>query len=139
MDRANRLRRDATYIETKALSNGAGAVNSSGFDLGALNARGERPENVEGYISAPALTTTQLPDTETMTYKVQHAASSDYSDAVTLADAVLVQTGAGGAGAAAATARYRIPSDCSRYVRIVATKTGTGDCSGLSLTHELKF
>jgi len=131
--------KDAKFIETKALSNGAGSVNSDGFDLGQMTARGARLPEVEGKITAPALTTTQLPDSETMTYKVEHADQSNYGDAVTLYDAVLVQTGASGEGAAAASARYRIPSDCKRYVRIVATKTGTGDCSTVSLTHELVF
>jgi len=51
---------------------------------------------------------------------------------------VLVQTGAGGAGAAAATARFAIPSDCERYVRVTATNSGTGDASGASMTVNLK-
>lgn len=130
---------DAALTETKALSNGAGAVNSAGLDLGALSYLGARLAAMQGSIALPALTTTELPNGETMTAKVQHADASDFSDATTLYDAVAVQTGAGGAGAAAKTAKYVIPPQCKRYVRVVATKTGTGNCTAKSLTHKLVF
>jgi hypothetical protein len=130
---------DAALSETKALSNGAGAVNSAGFDLGALTYLGSRLAAMQGKITLPVLTTVQLPNGETMTAKVQHADASDFSDATTLYDAVAVQTGAGGAGAAAKTAKYVIPPQAKRYVRVVATKTGTGDCTAKSLTHALVF
>lgn len=139
MDRTQRRVKDATFIETKALSNGAGSVSSTGFNLGALTGRGHRPENLEMEIQAPALTTTQLPDSETMTYKVETDDNSGFTSAKTLYDKVIVQTGAGGTGAAAATARYKIPSDCEQYIRVTATKTGTGDCTGVSLTHQILF
>jgi len=139
MDRTLNQIRDAGLINTKALPNGAAAVNGDGFDLGALSDRGARLENVELLITAPALDTADLPDTKTMTYKVQHDTASDFGTAATLADAVLVQTGAGGAGDDAATARFRFPADCNRYVRVVATNSGTGDASDKSMTTELLF
>jgi hypothetical protein len=129
---------DAALIETKALKNGAGAVNSTGADLGELSYLGARLAEFEGRVSAPALTTAQLPDAETQTYKVEH--SDDNLTFTTLYDALLVQTGADGAGAGATAKRYKIPTDCKRYVRITATgSTSAGNCSTVSLTHELLF
>jgi hypothetical protein len=130
---------DATLVKTKALPNGAAAVSSDGLDLGAMSAIGSRLADAELKISGPLLTTTELPDTKTMVYKVEHDSASDFSTVATLADRVLVQTGAGGTGAAAAAARFRFPTDTKRYVRVTATNDGAGDASGKSLTAELLF
>jgi len=123
--------------KTKALPNGAASSSTDAIDLGPLTDRGARPP-MELEILAPALTAAQLPDDKTMTYKVESDSASNFASPKTLADAVLVQTGAGGAGAAAATARFAIPSDCERYVRVTATNSGTGDASGASMTVNLK-
>lgn len=129
---------DAALKETKALSNGAGTVNSSGFDLGAVSYLAARLAAMEGRVTAPALTTAELPDGTTVTYSAQH--SSDGLTWATLAASILVQTGAGGAGAAAAVANYAIPSNCYRYVRVSAVVgAGGGNCSGKSVTHQLVF
>lgn len=138
MDRANHYIVDASLQETKALSNGAGNVACDGLDLGAVSLRGARLADCELEISAPALSTAQLPDTETMTYSIETSDDDSTWDKI-LADQVLVQTGADGAGAAAAKARCKIPSDCERYLRVKATKTGTGDCSTVSMTVSLLF
>jgi hypothetical protein len=58
----------------------------------------------EVLVSAPALSTTIAPDTRTMTYRIQHDTDSAFGTAATLVDNLIVQTGAGGVGAAAATA-----------------------------------
>ncbi|HUX17117.1 MAG TPA: hypothetical protein VMW52_11640 [Phycisphaerae bacterium] len=139
MDRATHNLKDASLVKTKALSNGAGNVACDGLDLGALSARGGRFEACELKIDAPALTTTQLPDAETMTYSIESDDDSEFGSAKIVADGVIVQTGAAGAGAALAAARFKIPSDGERYWRVRATKTGTGDCSGLSMTVSLLF
>lgn len=139
MDRTAHQVQDAGLIKTKALPNGAAAVNSDGLDTGLRGSRGAFLTECELLIEAPALATAALPDTKTMTYKVQHDSDSAFGTAVTLADAVLVQTGAGGAGAAAASARVRLPSTVSRYVRVVATNSGAGDASGSSMTVSLNF
>jgi len=130
---------DATLIKTKALPNGAAAVNSTGFDLGAVSDNGARLEDVELKLTAPALAVADLADTETMTYKVQHDSAVAFGTATTLYDAICVQVGAGGAGAVAETVRMKIPSNCKRYIRIVATNSGAGDASDKSLTEELLF
>jgi len=131
--------RDATLIKTKALPNGAAAVNSDGLDVGLRGARGALLEDCELEIVAPILTTTELPDTKTMTYKVVCDADVAFGSPKTLGDGVLVQLGAGGTGAAAATARFRLPTDCEQYVRVTATNSGTGNASGKSMTVALKF
>jgi len=133
------LRKDAGLINTKALPAGASSVYCAGFDTGARSANGEHMANAELLISAPALAVGELADTETMTYKVQHDTDSAYGTPVTLADAVLVQTGAGGAGAAAATKRFRLPSNVSRYVRVAATNSAALSCAAASMTTELTF
>jgi len=52
---------------------------------------------------------------------------------------VIVQLGAGGAGAAAATFTARLPVDVKRYVRVKAVGSVAGDASAASLTFEVLF
>lgn len=125
--------KDASLIQTKALSNGAGSASIDGFDLG-ISADADFVSDMELEIEAPALTTSALPNAQTMTYSVEHDDASDFSSAVELADQVIVQTGADSAGADAVTKRFRLPTDVKRYVRVKATKGGTGDASGASMT-----
>jgi len=121
--------------ESKALPNGTGTVYSDPIDLGNVN--GRPPAGIELKISAPALTTADLPDGETMLYQIQHAADAAFTSPASLYGVVLTQTGAGGAGAAAATKRIQPPSDCGRYVRVAATNSGAGDASDKSVTLDL--
>jgi hypothetical protein len=130
--------KDANLNVTKALPNGAATIYSDGIDLG-HGSRGDFLAEVELKVSAPALTTTQLPDTKTMTYTVQHDDAVGFGTVADLYSAVIVQTGAGGAGAAAATFTLRLPVDVKRYVRIKAVNSGAGDASGASLTCEVLF
>lgn len=76
----------------------------------------------EGDISvdAPALTTTELPDTKTVTYTIEHDTDSAFGTTSTLFT-IGTQTGAGGAGAAAANYRARLKEGVKRYVRATAT------------------
>lgn len=130
--------KDASLIVTKALGDGATSVTSDGIQVkGATGPDFLAP--CELYLEAPALTTTMLPDGETMTYIVQHDDDSAFGSVETLLDNVIVQTGAGSAGDAAATKRVKLPTDTKKYIRIKATKTGTGDCTSLSLTASLLF
>jgi hypothetical protein len=52
---------------------------------------------------------------------------------------VLTQTGAGGVGAAAATKRVALPSDCERYIRVAATADTNLDASAKSMTVNVMF
>lgn len=121
--------RDADLTKTIALSNGAGSVTSNAIDLGPHRKSGT-PELL---ILAPALTTTQLPNTETMTYIVEFAAATGFST-ITRSITVGVQTGAGGAGAVADEYRCGVASDADQYCRLKVTKTGTGNASTVSGT-----
>ncbi len=129
---------DAAVNKTKALPNGAAAINSDGIDLG-HTAKGHFLASCELLVSAPVLTTGELPDAQTMTYVVEHDTASDFASAATLLDNVIVQTGAGGAGAAAKTAQLRLPATVNQFVRVKATNSGAGDASGKSLTMQLVF
>lgn len=122
-----------------ALPNGAAAVNSNIFDLGLNAARGQTTDGFEIVVTAPAMGATPMPNAKTMTYKVTHGDASDLSDVADLIPAVLIQTGAGGVGCSAATARVRLPSGCKRYVRVTATGSGVGDATGSSFSVEFVF
>lgn len=114
---------------------------TSSIDLG-LGAHGETAFGLAEFeIDAPALTTTELPNGDVVTYDVVISASSNLSSPVTVSAGVLTQTGAGGAGAAAATQRFRLPLSLNallasaRYLGIRAnTGAGTGNCAASSVS-----
>jgi len=134
--------RDASMAKENALPAAASTtVNGTAMDLGPLTGISSRSENVEALLSAPALTTTILPDTRTMTYSLEACADSAFgSGVVTLAGSCIVQTGAGAAGAAAATFRAKIPGNCPRYLRAKAVSgASTTDASAVKMKLELLF
>src|SRR5439155_12197027 len=90
--------RDAQHKVTRALPNGAANVTSTSIDLG-NSPNGDYVAESELLISAPILTTAELPDAATMTYDVVMSVNSDLSAPTILAPGVLKQTGAAGAGA----------------------------------------
>ena len=142
VDRANHNLKDASFVKAKALGTSDGTVVTEGMDLGALSARGARLEHgdCELQIEAPALDATQLPNADTNTYSIETDDDVAFGSAKIIADKVIVQTGAGGVGAAAVTERFRLPSNCERYVRVKSILSGTtGDCSGASMTVSLVF
>lgn len=128
--------KDAKLKVTKALPNGAASITTDGIDLG-HGTRGRFLANGELLISAPALTTAELPDGQTITYSVEHDTASGFGTVATLYAEVLKQTGAGGAGAAAAEVRVRPPSNVKRHVRVKATKAGAANASTKSVTVEV--
>lgn len=131
---------DSSVKKTKALPNGADTIYSDAINLGHQSSnppRGEVHGDFEVKISAPVLTTAELPDTKTMKYTVEH--SDDGTNFVDLLPDVLIQTGAGGAGAAAASDYVRLPSMSKQHIRLQATNDGTGDASGKSATFQLVF
>jgi hypothetical protein len=124
---------DALLSKSWALSNGAGATSSAGFRID-NSSRGDFTADHEFQLNAPALTTTLLPDSQTMTFSVEHDDDPAFGTAAVLYPNVLQQVGAGGAGAAAASAKFRLPANVKRHVRVKATKTGTGNASTVSAT-----
>ena len=129
---------DAQLTKTKALPNGAATIYTDGIDLG-VSANGRHLAQCELEISAPALATADLGDAATMKYSVEMDTDSAFGSATALFTDVLTQTGAGGAGAAAATKRVRLPSDVERYVRVKAVNSAAGDASDKSVTAKLLF
>lgn len=123
---------------TRALPNGAANVTSTSIDLG-HGANGGNLADHEFLIEAPAVNTTQLPNAQTLIYDVVTSDNADLSSPTTAVTAALTQTGAGGVGAAAASQRVRLPTDCKRYVGLKCTKSGAGDASGSEATFSLKF
>ena len=129
--------KDAQVKNTRALPAAAGAtVDGAAIDLG-HGSLGDFVANAEFKLSAPAVNTTMLPDTRTFTYSIIHSDNADLSAPVVLYGSVLVQTGAGAAGAAAATHICRLPVDVKRHigVRVVAS-AATGDASSVAATFE---
>lgn len=129
--------RDAQLKVTRALPNGAATVNSSGIDLG-HSTRGDVPGNFEVVVMAPAVTTGMLGDAATIKYSIEHDTDPAFGSATLLMGDVLVQTGASGAGAAAAEARVRLPSNAKRYIRTKVVKSAAGDASSVSATMEIR-
>jgi hypothetical protein len=122
---------DGLMQVARALPASATAVHSTVLDLGNTS-RGDFLARCEFLVTAPALTTTQLPNSGTMTYVIEQSADG-VNTFTTVNGPAIVQTGAGGTGAAAATARYRLPEAVQRYIRLTATgATSVGDCSAAS-------
>lgn len=129
---------DAALKVTRALPNGAANVTSGFLPLG-NSANGDFLANGELLIELPAQVTGVLGDATTIICDVLTSDSADGSNPVTVAKAVLTQTGAGGAGAAAVSARFRPTSDTKSYIGVKATKSATGDASGTNMTVSLRF
>jgi hypothetical protein len=73
-----------------------------------------------------------------MYYDVYHDTDSAFGTEAFLIR-IGYQLGAGGAGAAAATLRARLPSSCNRYIRVKATGSDAGDCSSSNFSARLLF
>jgi hypothetical protein len=133
---ANELARnikDAAHIVTRALPTADGTVTSSDIDLGAVSYQGE---NFELSIEVPALSAVLLPNADTLTITVQAGAAAAPTTTLNL---VKVITGTGST-IAAQELRFRLPSDCPRYVNVkFVAAGGTGDQSGVSATIALRF
>lgn len=128
--------RDLLLKGTIALPNGANTVYTAGIDLGAQSGKQDFVANCEFLITAPALVVGDLGNGDTMKYSLQSDNDSAFGSPATFAD-LLTQTGAGGVGAAAATVRFRPPTDCERYWRLRAINSAAGDASDKSGTLEL--
>ncbi len=127
---------DDTYNETDvALPTSDGTSYSTGIDLGADSFK---PEEMELFIEVPALTVTHLPNADTLTVNI--VAGSTSTPTTVIAASILTFTGADGSGAAGASVRYRLPSDCPRYVRAqFVAAGGTGDMSAVDAEVGLRF
>jgi len=128
--------KDTELKRTKALPNGAASTTCDAFDLG-HGSHGDFLADAELKISAPAVVVGDLANGDTLKYDVIHSDNADLSSSSALIAAAITQTGAGGAGAAAATYVCRLPVDVKRYVGVKCTNSGSGDASDKSMTVEL--
>ena len=130
----NRNQQDQNYVSTVTLL--AAGANTASFDLEQVV--GGDIEDVVFGLDAPALLTAQLTDGKVVTYTLQ-----DSADGVTFAavDPLITttQTGAGGAGAAAKTVRFRLPAGTRRYVRIAQIATATPGTLTAAMVAKLLF
>lgn len=106
------------------------STQSAAIDLGTDTFKNAR---YEFQLSIPALSTTIAPDTRTVTALMETSTTSNFSAIVHSQQ--YIYTGAGGVGIAATKSRFRIPSNCSQYVRFKVTfGASTTDGSALSAT-----
>lgn len=133
------LLKDNLLKATAALPNGAANVTTSAIDLGQYTQAADFVAECELVITAPALNTAQQPDAKTLTYDVVMSDNADLSSPVTLYGGVGVQTGTGGAGAAAATYRVALPTNVKRYVGVKVTGSGAGNSGTANVVAELAF
>lgn len=133
---------DANYIKSTALPASAATVHGASLDLG--DAVSGIPyvttETVNFQIVAPALSSApKIADSGTVTYTIEDSADNSSFTAISSL-ATLVQTGAGGVGAAGTTLTVKLPPSTRRYVRVSATTaTSPGDLSTASYTVQLAF
>lgn len=130
---ANLTRRlqDASLVKTKALPAASAANATDAIDLGQTTL-GPAADDIEVEISIPA--TPALVDDKTITLTLKDSADNSTYAAIP-AVATLVQTGAGGAGAAAASRRVKLPPSTRRYLRLdAAVLAAGGDNTAVSYT-----
>ena len=123
---------DLNYIVTRALPTADGTVTSSDIDLGADV---HKTETVELAITVPALNSTQLPNADTLTITVQAGAAETPTTQL-----FVLPTITGSSGYAGNEFRFRLPSNCPRYLNVkFVAAGGTGDISASSATIKLLF
>ncbi len=127
---------DALKGAVTALPNGAVTVTSTTIDL-EVGPYSEFMARSELRVNVPALTTTQLPNGDTLTFNVLQ--SLDDVTYVVASNTELVVTGAGGVGAGVASFRFRPDTAQYRYLRVQCVKTGAGNCSASNFTSNLVF
>lgn len=127
--------RDAALSLSLACPVGATTVvTPAGLAIGPVTSLGDYAPSKEGefIVEIPALTATQLPNATTITVDVIEAANAALTGVVVVHKALLVVTGAGGVGCAAASARFRPATDQMRYVGFQLTGVATVAASGSS-------
>jgi hypothetical protein len=130
---------DQSLTQTGALPNGAASSNTTAIDLGLNTTWADVEAEMEFEVDAPVLTTAQLANGSTMSYSVWMSATANLASPVLIYQNIIVQTGAGGVGAPAATARFKLsaepggPGSGLRYLFAQAINSGPGNCSGTAM------
>jgi len=130
--------KDKNFIQTKALPAAGASAATDGFDLGALSSAGAFLPEVEFEVQLPA--TPNLVDNKSITIDVETDSVSNFASPTKVIGELIKVTGSGGNGGAAATKRFRLPTDTERYVRVKATVDAAGgDNTAVSLTCQALF
>jgi hypothetical protein len=130
----NRNLQDKNFISTVTVL--AAGANTGTFDLEQVE--GGDIESIVFELAAPALLTAELTDGKILTYKLED--SADGSSFATVDPLIqTTQTGAGGAGAAAKTIRFRLPANTRRYVRIAQTASASPGTLAKAMVAKLLF
>ncbi len=104
-----------------AMGAASASTNSTSIDLGADV---YKDGNIEFELSIPALATGVIPDASVVSLILETSATSVFTTVIgTYTETV---TGAGGVGISATLARFRVPSNCPRYVRFKTTRGAGG-------------
>lgn len=126
-----------TLINPVAFAMGAASASttSTAIDLGLDTYKNS---NYEFQLSIPALATGVIPDASVVSLILETSTTSNFA-AITGTYTETV-TGAGGAGISATIARFRVPSNCPRYVRFKTTRgSGGTTASGSNATGTVRF
>lgn len=117
---------DASLKQSLALPNAASTTVAvaTGFDTQATT-KDDFLALCELLFTAPTLNTTILPDTRTMTYNLIASATANLASP-TIVDVLLIQTGAGGVGAAGSSRRFRLPTNIGTIGRYVGLQIVSG-------------
>lgn len=132
---------DAELSETLALPNGAATTLGAAIEVG-CGTPDDFTVETEFKISAPALSTGDHGNGATVKYSLvtDDVSTFDSSSLAVLLPDVLVQTGAGGVGSAAATWQGRAPiGGVRKYIGLKAVKSGAGDISDQTATLAMLF
>ena len=128
---------DQTLLTTVALSAAGASTASDPIDLGE-GFQFPTNEHCQFAVDVPALA--NLAEGETVTLKVQHAATTAASDFLDLPGASAIITGDVGGGAVASSFAFSVPPDCRRYLRLhVAVSAAGGDNTAVEATLALAF
>lgn len=126
---------DALLTVTKALTSSDGSVTTGDIDLGAVWP-GVSLEGAELVVEIPALIAAELNTGDTLTVAIQAGAAAAPTTALNSMGVVITGDGNAYGGS---THRFKLPSDCPRYVNVKFTTAGTtGDMSDKSATVTLR-
>lgn len=129
--------KDATTTKSAALPNGAATTATAAVQVQGSSSLRDFVASVELKLTIPALTTTELGDTQTITYTIETSDDSAFGSGNVTISLSTVQTGAGGAGATGTTVLVKPNSALKSYVRAKAVKTGASNASTSSMTLDI--